>query len=194
MSGLGRAVLAVVCVSLLSMIASGGPGAAGSRAETPTFRMVGTPSVDEIDGAMRKVMAGGGVRGASLAIVHGTRLVFAKGYTLGPPATPLVEPTTYFRQASVSKLITSLAIMQLLDEGKLTLGTRMQSILHLRAPGGRPPKDPRFGDISIRNLLDSNPVTSRGRPTTTVTSISWAMSLRSCVARSRSPTPFASHC
>jgi len=152
--GLRRAALVVVCVSLLSMMASGGTAVAWSRAETPPFRMVGTPRIDEIDEAVRKVMAGGGVHGASLAIVYGTRLVFAKGYTWGPSSTPLVVPTTYFRQASVSKLITSLAIMQLVDEGKLTLSTRMQSILHLRAPGGRPPKDPRFGDITIRNLLD----------------------------------------
>ena len=153
-AGFGRAVLVVVGVSLLSMMAFGGPAPVRSRAETPPFRMIGTPRIDDIDQAVRKVMAGGGVHGASLAIVSGTRLVFAKGYTLGPPSTPLVGPTTYFRQASVSKLITSLAIMQLVDEGKLTLGTRMQSILHLRAPGGRPPKDPRFGDITIRNLLD----------------------------------------
>ncbi|MGP6158264.1 MAG: serine hydrolase domain-containing protein [Vulcanimicrobiaceae bacterium] len=120
------------------------------------FSMVGSPSVAAIDGAVRDVMQGGGVQGASLAIFRGTRLIYARGYTaatLGPPPQ-IIKPTTYFRQASVSKLIASLAIMQLVDEGKLTLDTTMQSVLHLHRPGGGPPKDPRFSKITIRHLLE----------------------------------------
>jgi CubicO group peptidase (beta-lactamase class C family) len=116
------------------------------------FHTIGSPSVAAIDDAMRSVMEGGGVHGASLAIIVGTRLVYAKGYAYRPG--PLIKPTTYFRQASVSKFITSLAIMQLVNEGKLTLDTTMQSILQLHPPWGGAPQDKRFSKITIRNLLE----------------------------------------
>jgi hypothetical protein len=41
------------------------------------------------------------VRHAALAIVHGARLVYARGYTLAEPDWPIVQPTTFFRLASV---------------------------------------------------------------------------------------------
>ena len=70
-----------------------------------------------IDDAMVAVMTANMLRGASLAIVHGTRLVYAKGYTMAEAGYPDVQPTTFFRQASVSKMFTAAAIYQLIDEG-----------------------------------------------------------------------------
>ncbi len=99
-----------------------------------------------------------GVRGAALAIVNGTRLVYAKGYTWAPSDYPDVQPTTFFRQASVSKTFAAIATYQLLQasekNGKFTLDTTMQSILHLKTPDGREPTDPNFSRITIRHLLD----------------------------------------
>ena len=59
------------------------------------------------------------VRHASLAIVKGKKLVYTRGYTWAEPDWPVVQPTSRFRIASVSKSIMALAIYQLIEEGKL---------------------------------------------------------------------------
>lgn len=94
------------------------------------------------------------VRHASLAIVHGRKLVYARGYTLAEPSWPVVQPTTRFRLASVSKTITSLAVFQLIEAGKLALSDPLQGILQLKTPSGGAPADPRFGSVTVQNLLE----------------------------------------
>ena len=92
------------------------------------------------------------VRHAALAIVHGTKLVYARGYTLAEPDWPIVQPTTFFRLASVSKLVTALAIFQLIAEG-LDPAMSAQDILNLSAIGGGP-ADPGFASVTIQSLLE----------------------------------------
>jgi CubicO group peptidase (beta-lactamase class C family) len=93
------------------------------------------------------------VRHAALAIVHGTQLVYARGYTLAEPDWPIVQPTTYFRLASVSKTVTSLAVFQLLETGALDAATSVQDILDLSAPGGGP-ANPGFASVTVQSLLE----------------------------------------
>jgi CubicO group peptidase (beta-lactamase class C family) len=99
-------------------------------------------------------------RGAALAIVRGSKLVYAKGYTYAEPEPiyPDVLPTTIFRVGSVSKTFTAAAIYRLMQQNQnIKLNTTMQSVLNLTQPdGSSPPKDPRFKDITIRHLLESN--------------------------------------
>jgi CubicO group peptidase (beta-lactamase class C family) len=110
----------------------------------------------EIDGVMKAVMTRSGIRQASLAIVKDGRLVYARGYTFAEDGWPVTQPTTCFRLASVSKTVTALALYRLIERGKLRLGDRMQDILQLRTPSGGPPRDKRFGDITIEQLLAHN--------------------------------------
>ena len=83
----------------------------------------------------------------------GRKLIFARAYTFAEAGYPLATPTTYFRVASCAKTLTAVLLLRLLQEGKLTLGTKLQSVLNLKTPSGDPPKDPRFGDITVRHLL-----------------------------------------
>jgi CubicO group peptidase (beta-lactamase class C family) len=94
------------------------------------------------------------IRQGALAIVHGAKLVYARGYTMAEPGWPVVNPTTYFRLASVSKTVTAFAVFQLIDEGKLALTDKMQDILKLTTPANDPPADPRFSQITIQQLLE----------------------------------------
>jgi CubicO group peptidase (beta-lactamase class C family) len=110
----------------------------------------------EIDGVMQAVMARSRIRQASLAIVKDARLVYARGYTFAEDGWPVTQPTTCFRLASVSKTVTALALYQLIERGRLKLSDRMQDILQLRTPAGGPPKDKRFNDITIEQLLAHN--------------------------------------
>jgi hypothetical protein len=67
------------------------------------FSATGPVEVSDIDSVVQETMGAYPVaRHAALAIVHGRKLVYARGYTLAEPSWPIVQPTTYFRVASVS--------------------------------------------------------------------------------------------
>ena len=118
------------------------------------FSATGPVSNANIDAVIKQAMKDSPVRHASLSIVHGTRLVYARGYTMAEPNWPVVQPTTCFRMASVSKTVTSLAVYQLIEAGALKLGHKLQDILALKTPAGGAPADSRFKDITIQHLLE----------------------------------------
>ena len=64
----------------------------------------------------------------------------------------VVQPTSLFRTASLSKQITSAAALCLVQDGKLDLRARVTELLPLAPPPGRRP-DPRLPDITALNLL-----------------------------------------
>lgn len=142
-------VLATSAVLAAEKLNSGG-------AVSPVYRWLvtttpNTPSAGDIDQDVINVMQASGVHGASLAIVNGTRLVYAKGYTYGPSGTPIVSPTTYFRQASVSKFVTAIAVMQLIQENKLALNEYAQSFLHA-STGTKKPNDDNWDITTIEDF------------------------------------------
>ena len=119
-----------------------------------TFTATGPVANLDIDAAVLSAMeAYPTVRHAALAIVHGTELVYARGYTLAEPDWPIVQPTTYFRLASGSKVVTALAIYQLLESGALDAATSVQDILQLSTPGGGAPTAG-FASVTIQSLLE----------------------------------------
>lgn len=127
------------------------------KQETPLpqmFTPVGPTVNDAIDNVILAAMRDSPVFNASLAIVHGKKLVYARAYSYGEPDWPVCQPTSYFRIASVSKFVTALAIYQLIGEGKLALTDKLQDILQLKTPSGGAPKDARFKDVTIRQLLE----------------------------------------
>ena len=118
------------------------------------FTPVGPTANAAIDAVIKKAMQDSPVWNASLAIVHGKKLVYARAYSYGEPDWPLCQPTSRFRIASVSKLITAMAAYQLIGEGKLSLTDRVQEILQLKTPSGGAPTDARFKNVTIRELLE----------------------------------------
>lgn len=103
-----------------------------SREETDkrVFRTKGPLTVAAIDSAIETYVKAHNLRGVALAIVRGTKLVYAKGYTYAEPAPtyPDVLPTTVFRQASVSKTFSAVALWRLMQQNPgVKLSTRMQS-------------------------------------------------------------------
>jgi len=128
--------------------------AQNEKPATRKWSVTGPVANDAIDSVMRQAMTKTPVRQAALAIVHGTKLVYARGYTLAEPGWPVVQPSTYFRLASVSKSIASLALFQLIENGDLHLSDKLQDILHLETPTGAGPTDPRFDSISIAELFE----------------------------------------
>ena len=102
---------------------------------------------------MRAGLQASGIRGASVAVVRGTRLVAARGYTWAEPGYPTVLPETVFRIASVSKTVTALAVQQLIEQNRLALGDRLGALLPITAFHGGP-QHPDFAAITVQELLE----------------------------------------
>lgn len=125
--------------------------------ETPlqrTFTAAGPTQNAEIDAVIEKFVKEQALRQGAVAIVKGTKLVYARGYTYAEENWPVTQPTTLFRLASVSKNVAALAAFQLIEEGKIKLADTAQGILQLRTPAGAPPRDPRFNAITVQHLLE----------------------------------------
>ncbi|MFC4012287.1 serine hydrolase domain-containing protein [Nonomuraea purpurea] len=86
---------------------------------------------------------------AQLAITKNGKLVLARGYRYSDdPSVPAVSPTSLFRIASLSKHITAMAIMRLAQDGKLSLGTSVATLLGLSTTA-----DPRLKNVTVWRLL-----------------------------------------
>jgi len=96
------------------------------------------------------------IEGASLAVTKDERLVYAKGFgTANSETGEDVKPGHLFRIASVSKLITAVAIMKLYEEGHLGLDEPVfgkQGILNDSVFMNY--QDPRVEEITVRHLLN----------------------------------------
>ncbi len=118
------------------------------------FSATGPVANSGIDSQIQQWMATYGSRHAAIAIVHGTTLVYARGYTLAESGWPIAQPTTCFRLASDSKTVTSLVIYKLIQTGQLSVTDTLQGILGLQTPSGGAPTDSRFSQITIQQLLN----------------------------------------
>ena len=93
------------------------------------------------------------ISGAALAITKDGVLIYARGFGWADPETmEKVLPTSLFRIASISKPITAVAILLLIERDKLKLDDRAFDFIAWEAPSGRK-RDPRLKDVTIRHLL-----------------------------------------
>jgi CubicO group peptidase (beta-lactamase class C family) len=111
------------------------------------------PRLSAFDRTIKDFMVSRKISAASLAITYKSRLVFARGYTWSKAASPVTEPTSLFRIASLSKPITSAGIFKLVEEKRLSLDDKVMDILPFGTPEGQTP-DPNLGKITILNLLE----------------------------------------
>ncbi len=96
------------------------------------------------------------LRGISIAIIKNEKLIFSRAYGYANTKDKIkTTPEHSFRLASVSKLITAVAIMKLVEQGKITLDDKVfgkdgiindQQYLDI--------KDPQLLDITVLNLLN----------------------------------------
>ncbi|HWN96177.1 MAG TPA: serine hydrolase domain-containing protein [Methylomirabilota bacterium] len=110
---------------------------------------------DAFDHEMKSFMEARHVPGGALAVVKDRRLVYARGYGWADrDAKTPVKPDSLFRIASISKPITGVAVMKLIEDGKLSLDTRAFPLLNMQPAvmSFRDP-EPRLRDITIRQLL-----------------------------------------
>jgi CubicO group peptidase (beta-lactamase class C family) len=95
------------------------------------------------------------VAGAVIAVAKEGKLVFARGFGYADTALMIkTQPYNQFRIASISKLVTAIAIMKLHEEGKLSVHDKVfgaDGILN--DPYYDNPRDKRIYDITVAQLL-----------------------------------------
>ena len=97
------------------------------------------------------------VPGISVAVASNGKLEFARGYGYADlAARQQVTPESLFRIASISKPITAVAILQLVEQDKLSLEDKVYDVLRFGAEidAAGDAFDVRCRDITIRHLLE----------------------------------------
>ncbi len=120
--------------------AGGGPG---DPAEVQAF----------MDGLMSAEMSQNHVPGAVVVVVKDGEVLFSKGYGYADleTRTPVDPATTLFRPGSVSKLVMWTAVMQLVEQGKLSLDADVNEYLDFTIPATFP--EP----VTLKSLLTHTP-------------------------------------
>ena len=69
------------------------------------------------------------IPGVALGIVHGNQVVHLRGFGVADPTGRTVTPQTSFAISSMTKSFTAVAIMQLVEQGKVALDIPVQRYL-----------------------------------------------------------------
>ena len=117
------------------------------------------------DQAVADFMRKYAIPGGAVAVLRDGKLIYARGFGYADveSRTP-VQPDALFRIASVSKPITSAAVMKLVEDGKLALDDRVAPLIAHLAPAPGATVDPRWEQITIRQLLTHTGGWDRARP------------------------------
>jgi N-acyl-D-amino-acid deacylase len=113
------------------------------------------PGMASYDQIITALMTKYQIPGGAVAVARNGKLVFARGYGYANRSTnELVQPDSAFRIASLSKAITSAAVLLLVQRGRLDLDAKVFDILTNEQPlSGATVVDQRLYNITIRQLL-----------------------------------------
>jgi CubicO group peptidase (beta-lactamase class C family) len=109
-----------------------------------------TPDFATIDTYVLSQMRSLHIPGVALGIVHGNQVVHLRGFGVADPTGRPVTPQTTFAISSMTKSFTAVAIMQLVEQGKVALDAPVQRYLpwfRVATPGAS-------GRITVRELLN----------------------------------------
>jgi len=113
-------------------------------------------SLRPIDSMVNRVMKSLRLEGATVAVVKDERLVYAKGFGYADKAAKeLVNPSHRFRIGSISKLITAIAVLKLVDDEEIGLDDYVfgeNGILKGKLYSGI--KNNNFYKIKVKHLLN----------------------------------------
>jgi CubicO group peptidase (beta-lactamase class C family) len=172
--GLSRGAGAASCLAVLLSCGgcSGGepttppvaPPVAPPAQEIPVSGAA-VPGMESYDQVIPDFMRKYAIPGAAVAVMHDGRLIYARGFGYADVENKIpVQPDALFRIASVSKPITSAAIMTLVQEGKLHLDDRVAPLIADLEPAAGATVDPRWEQITIRQLLNHTGGWDRAKP------------------------------
>lgn len=106
-------------------------------------------NLETIDNYITQQMSELDIPGVAIGIVRGDQIVYTQGYGVADDAGRAMTSDTPFLIASLSKPITALGIMQLVEEGKINLDAPVQTYL----PWFRVADEEVSSKITVRHLL-----------------------------------------
>jgi len=118
---------------------------------------VAVPELAQCDAAVQQFMRRWNVLGASVAVSKDGRLVYERAFGYADLArTVPLQPYHLLRVASISKTVTALAIMKLVEDGQLSLSHKVFGPDgYLNSPAyTREMRDPRLATITVQHLLE----------------------------------------
>jgi len=140
----GLRVVAALALALVTVPAL--PQAAAPQAGPVDLAFAG------VDRLMREYLAQRAFPGGVVVIAHGERIIYAQGYGWADvqrqvPASPWLE----WRLASLSKPFTAVAVLRLVEQGKVALDAPAWN--YVAASLGVEPSDARLRQVTVRQLL-----------------------------------------
>ena len=145
-----RTFLSTGLAGLATLAQGGFHRAAASRLKTPSV-------AEAFDREMEAFMAARKIPGGSLAVVKDRKLIYSRGYGWADRDKKIpAGPASLFRIASISKSVTAVAVMKLVEAGKLSLDAKAFELLGhdaLGVGGTSATPEPRLYQITIRQLL-----------------------------------------
>jgi len=107
---------------------------------------------EKIDAYIQSRMRIANIPGLALGVIHGDQVVYLKGYGTAGPDGRAVTPQTPVILGSTSKSFTALAVMQLVEAGKIDLDTPVTTYL----PWFRTADLAATNQITVRQLLNQD--------------------------------------
>jgi CubicO group peptidase (beta-lactamase class C family) len=133
---------------LIGLLCTAVPSASAAKGRSA----LATREQEQIDAYIQARMQAAHIPGLALGVVRGDQVVYLKGYGIAGPDGRGVTPQTPFILGSTSKSITALAIMQLVEAGKIDLDAPVTNYL----PWFRTADKAASARITVRNLLNQN--------------------------------------
>ena len=144
MRNLARIVLALAAFSFCRLTAQ---TSADLDILPPTLTQGEKPATTKLTDRMAALH----VPGVSIAVIHDGKIEWARGYGVVSVGGAPVTPETLFQAASISKPVTAMAVLHLVQTGKLNLDTDVNQYLRLwRVPAN---DFSRQTKITLRELL-----------------------------------------
>jgi CubicO group peptidase (beta-lactamase class C family) len=128
-------------------------------AQSPTVKIEATGHADlrlaAFDRSMTQFIQDHELPGACLAIARRGRLIYQRGYGYADADTKeSMQPNALFRIASISKPLTAVAVLQMVERGRLKLEDSVFEVLRLRQPKEDKRRfDSRWKQVTILHLL-----------------------------------------
>ena len=152
-------IVFLLVVAHYNPIAVESPGSRPGKLAPASVRLTNSySSSSEFDDCLPVVnsfMKKWNIQGAAVAIARQGKLVYARGFGYADTAAGIeTQPYSKFRVASISKLVTAVAVMKLMEEGKLSLDDKVfgpDGILNDSCYCY--PRDKRVFNISVAHLL-----------------------------------------
>ena len=134
------------------------PASRAAAEDQPATPITGkpVPELRELDLLMSRLISEHQVPGAALAVTRQGSLIYSRGFGYADvEQQEEVKPQSRFRIASISKPLTAVAVLQLVEQGKLQLDDKVLAILDLQPRRVEGTKgDARLAEVTVRNCLE----------------------------------------